>query len=280
MEDPGGSPCRGAGCHVRGDGAEGKEPCGKGLLAASCDYLAIAAGRARAGGGGDGAESRWRQGCARGSRGRGGPCGVPMETGRGTGAPPRGASPSPSCPQLPPGLSRAAGSPGSFCSSRGTGMSQRRALHPSLPVPTEDDALVHRQSLFQAFSTLPCSRSGAQPPPQGAHYLLSHRRPCAWCWGGGGREKRRGDRPPSPHSTAASSAAAALSSPGTPSGCVSRGRPRESALPPCSRPDPCPGGCRPPAVLVPRARGHRQGAAAGWRRVWGSSGPRNPLPSR
>lgn len=277
MEDPGGSPCRGAGCHVRGDGAEGKEPCGKGLLAASCDYLALAAGRARAGGGGDGAESRWRQGRARGSCGRGGPCGVPMETGRGAGASPRGASPSPSCPQLPPGLSRAAGSPGSFCSSRGTGMSQRRALHPSLPVPTM--LLSTARASSRRFPPCPAAGAGLSLPP-GCPLPVEPRMPVCTVLGGRGGRKKGGNRPPSLHSTAASSAAAALSSPGAPSGCVSRGRPRESALPPCSRPDPCPGGCRPPAVLVPRARGHGQGAAAGWRRVWGSSGPRNPLPSR
>lgn len=189
LEDPGGSPCRGAGCHVRGDGAEGKEPCGKGLLAASCDYLAIAAGRARAGGGGDGAESRWRQGRARGSRGRGGPCGVPMETGRGAGASPRGASPSPSCPQLPPGLSRAAGSPGSFCSSRGTGMSQRRALHPSLPVPTM--LLSTARASSRRFPPCPAAGAGLSLPP-GCPLPVEPQMPVCMVLGGWGVERKEG----------------------------------------------------------------------------------------
>ena len=60
---------------------------------------------------------------------------------------------------------------------------------------------------------------------------------------------------------AAGSATATLAGPGTPSCCVSRGRPCESALPPCSRPQPRPLPWRLPftAMLVPTTAGCRGG---------------------
>lgn len=118
-----GSPCHGA-------AGEGKERGGKGLLTASCHYLARAVGRAAQAE--EAMELEQVEGgrdAAGGSRGRGGPRCLPTEVaGQRRGAPE---------PRLPTAasVSGSVGAAGSSspCSGRGRGMPQRRACIPGSP---------------------------------------------------------------------------------------------------------------------------------------------------